>query len=290
MATMARCAAALPTLPARRRRRAARCPHDVAAGSLRRSRSLDAKAVSLDGLGRMEEQDGGRGDRHGGPGHPLALASALALPIAAVRKGLESRLEADEEFLFKLLWEVVQDQAIIVLTVVGSCGLPAFWTPEQLASACLLHATAFFNDILLVYFLAATTTEHVGEPGKRLAHMFQPSETATLGDRWACWLDKFCLYGPLGLGTALVSHVIMSAVFLKDPSMLSPAHVLKVGLVGLLHLGISSNTRYQVVNGADVLYYKVLDKGAARSATMASRLVNQVVGGRMFLWLSALIL
>ena len=67
-------------------------------------------------------------------------------------------------------------------------------------------------------------------------------------------------------------------------------YLTKVGLVGFLHLGISSNTRYQMINGADVLYYKVMDKGAARGATIASRLVNQVAGGKLFLMLSNFIL
>ena len=152
--------------------------------------------------------------------------------------------QKDDEFLFKLLWEIVQDQIIIVLTVVGTCGFPALWTPEQFANACLLHATAFFNDILLMWFLAATTSRSGGDQksagaAAELSHMFQPSETATISDRLKCWLDKFFLYAPLGLFTAVLSAGVMSG-FLSEAH--SPIYLAKVGLVGLLHLGISSNT------------------------------------------------
>ena len=118
--------------------------------------------------------------------------------------------------------------------------------------------------------------------------MFEPSATATIGDRAKCWVDKFLLYAPLGLATALLSSVVMGRFL--GPEASNPLYLCKVGLVGLIHLGVSSNTRYQMINGADVLYYRVLDKKAARSATIASRLVNQVAGGKLFLLLSALIL
>jgi len=222
------------------------------------------------------------------------VQEALTRPFAKVQQGIESRVAADPDFIFKIIWEIVQDQFIIVFTVLGSCGLPMFWTPEQLANACLLHATAFFNDILLMYFLAPTASDSgagrkSGEKkqgGKELAHMFEPVD-ASLGERLKCWLDKFFLYAPLGCLTALLSSVILN-VFLNEP--LNLTYLSKVGLVGLLHLGISSNTRYQMINGADVLYYKVLDKGAARGATIASRLVNQVAGGKLFLLLSTFVL
>ena len=285
---MVRGAAGLPRL-ARRfaacASRGAALPPSRALGRTK-SRDLDAtRAISLDRDGSRERRRG-----HGKAMDMVPLGSA----VAAVQQGLADRVAADEEFLFKLIWEVLQDQVIIVLTVVASCGLPSFWTTEQMANACLLHATAFFNDILLMWFLAATKSPHssgAGRGGKKkkgLSHMFEPSATATIGDRAKCWVDKFLLYAPLGLATALLSSVVMGRFL--GPEASNPLYLCKVGLVGLIHLGVSSNTRYQMINGADVLYYRVLDKKAARSATIASRLVNQVAGGKLFLLLSALIL
>jgi len=236
------------------------------------------------------------------------LRESLAVPLVRLQRGVESRVTADPDFLFKIVWEIVQDQFIIVFTVLSSCGLPAFWTPDQLANACLLHATAFFNDILLMYFLAptaatkdlgdesskdanakttSTTTTTTSKGSHQIAHMFEPGESVTLSDRLRCWLDKFFLYAPLGMLTALVSSVVLQG-FLKEPMNLM--YLSRVGLLGFLHLGVSSNTRYQLINGADVLYYRVLDKGAARGATIASRLVNQIAGGKLFLLLSSLVL
>ena len=210
--------------------------------------------------------------------------SALARPLLKVQSGIESRVAADPDFLFKLLWEIVQDQFIIVLTVIGSCGLPMFWTPSQLAHACLLHATALMNDVLLMYFLAPVAGESKQAGG--LSHMFEPGN-ATIAQRLRVWVDKFFLYAPLGFLTAVLSSFVLSGVVNEPINMF---YLTKVGLVGFLHLGISSNTRYQMINGADVLYYKVMDKGAARGATIASRLVNQVAGGKLFLMLSNFIL
>lgn len=223
------------------------------------------------------------------------LRERLSVPLVKLQRGVESRVIADPDFLFKIIWEVVQDQVIIVFTVLSSCGLPMFWTPDQLANACLLHATAFFNDILLMYFLAPTANtpgkqgkeENQTNGGLGLAHMFEPGKNVTLSQRLRCWLDKFFLYAPLGMMTALLSSVILQG-FLKEPMNL--IYLSRVGLLGFLHLGVSSNTRYQMINGADVLYYRLLDKGAARGATIASRLVNQIAGGKLFLLLSSLVL
>jgi len=250
------------------------------------------------GLGNEVERASGRWED---------LRESLAVPLVRLQRGVESRVTADPDFLFKIIWEIVQDQFIIVFTVLSSCGLPAFWTPDQLANACLLHATAFFNDALLMYFLAPTAAaaaaatkdlggdessgkdakKKTGKGSHQIAHMFEPGESVTLSDRLRCWLDKFFLYAPLGMLTALISSVVLQG-FLKEPMNLM--YLSRVGLLGFLHLGVSSNTRYQLINGADVLYYRVLDKGAARGATIASRLVNQIAGGKLFLLLSSLVL
>ena len=79
-----------------------------------RRRDLDAtRAISLD-------RDGS-GERRRGDGKALDMVP-LGSAVAAVQQGLADRVAADEEFLFKLIWEVLQDQVIIVFTVVAACG------------------------------------------------------------------------------------------------------------------------------------------------------------------------
>lgn len=195
----------------------------------------------------------------------------------ALVKGLQKRQEADPEFLFKLVWEVVQDQGIIVLTLLSSIGLPTFWSPEQFAHALLLHSTALLNDILLVYFLAST-----GEKFKGAAHMFEPGLDAE--ERLGIWTKKFKLYSCCGVATACISSLALMKFV-----PLNLAKFARVGLVGLIHLGISANTRYQLINGADLLYYRMFDKKTARCCTVATRVLNQIAGGRLFLLLSSII-
>mmetsp|Transcript_3263 Transcript_3263/g.7212 ORF Transcript_3263/g.7212 Transcript_3263/m.7212 type:complete len:307 (+) Transcript_3263:188-1108(+) len=289
-------------LPARRRSCCAHPHHAPCSSSGRGRRALLDAAFETRAMKRNQANtfsgrsyDGSMeydfGSAEGRPARPRSPWDIVTRPVAQLQRGIESRVEADPDFLFKIIWEIVQDQFIIVLTVLGSQGLPTFWTPEQCANACLLHATAILNDALLMYFLAPVAGDESGSGGngskKALAHMFEPSAAATLPDRARCWLDKFFLYAPLGLLTAVVSSVVMAA-FLKES--LNFFYLSRVGLVGLLHLGISSNTRYQIINGLDVLYYRMFDKGTARGATIGSRLVNQVAGGKLFLMLSTLIL
>jgi len=192
-------------------------------------------------------------------------------------KGLQKRQEADPDFLFKLVWEVLQDQGIIVLTLLTSIGPPSFWSQEQLAHALLLHSTALLNDILLVYFLAST-----GESFKGAAHMFEPG--LNVEERLGIWVEKLKLYSICGVATACISSLALMKFVPLNLAKLS-----RVGLVGLIHLGISSNTRYQLINGADLLYYKFFDKKTARVCTVASRVLNQIAGGRLFLLLSSII-
>jgi len=211
-------------------------------------------------------------------------------PFYTLHRGIESRLAADPDFLFKLVWELVQDQGICILTVVGTCGLPAFWTSQQFAHAALLHLTALLNDALIMYFLAPVARipgQALEEAPHKIAHMFEPAEGVTISERLKCWVDKFMLYAPLGMLTGVMSCVMMQCCLGESLQM---SHLLRVALVGLIHLGISANTRYQLINGADVLYYKHLDKNQARGCTILSRVVNQIAGGRLFLLLSALLM
>ena len=218
---------------------------------------------------------------------PITLTSKS---VGKVREGLASRMEADSDFMFKLLVELIQDQIIIVFTLLVSCGAPSFWTAAQFANAALLHCTAFCNDIFLMYFLAPVAASASGDAAPpAMAHMFQDGDHA-MGARLRCWIDKFTLYAPLGVLSATASFVAMQCALGRPGDIVAGSAIARVALVGAIHLGVSANTRYQLINGADQLAAKHLDVKAARAATMGMRLCNQFIGGRLFLALSALLL
>ena len=202
-------------------------------------------------------------------------------------KGLQARQAVDPNFLFKLLAEVTLDQGIAVVTNVFTFGAYWTWSAATAASACLLHGTAFINDILLVWCLAPTplacsTKEEEG--CGVLAHCFQEGEGVTLKDRALCWFNKFKLYAVLGGIAALVSDALI--VLIVGNTKLTLGRLKTATICGALHLGISANTRYQIVNGIELLIEKTMPAAFIKPGTVAVRLANQFAGAKLFLLLS----
>jgi hypothetical protein len=54
-------------------------------------------------------------------------------------------------------------------------------------------------------------------------------------------------------------------------------------MTGALHMGISANTRYQIVNGIERVLYSILPQNVARFASVAARLSNNLLGARLWI-------
>jgi hypothetical protein len=68
-----------------------------------------------------------------------------------LNEGVQNRLAADPDFLFKLFVECGVDQVITTITNLMAFGLnPFLWSPANLATATLLHSVAALNDVALV--------------------------------------------------------------------------------------------------------------------------------------------
>ena len=63
----------------------------------------------------------------------------------------------------------------------------------------------------------------------------------------------------------------------------------RAALTGCLHLGISSNTRYQLVNGIEVVLYSRLPQATARAGSVAIRVANNFAGARLWITASSLV-
>lgn len=105
-------------------------------------------------------------------------------------------------------------------------------------------------------------------------------------DRVMCWVDKFKLYGVVGAMTALVGGVLTLSL---TGAVIFPARLARTALVGFLHLGISANTRYQTVNGLELLLSKLLSPALARIGTILVRTSNNFLGARVFLVIAGLV-
>jgi hypothetical protein len=151
---------------------------------------------------------------------------------------------------------------------------------------------ALFNDLALVWCLAPTSAAKEGDAAAaaaqdpaQMAHCFQPGDF-TVAQRALCWVRKWRLYSVIGCAAAVLS-MALTGVVSRDASLLAAPRLARAALTGCLHLGISANSRYQLVNGAEVLMYRSLPTGVARVGSVALRFANNCLGARLWIALSA---
>lgn len=164
---------------------------------------------------------------------------------------------------------------------------PLLWPLESALQAVAQLIVAGLNDVALVWCLAPVVRDPADEEaeaaGERLpAHVFESGDY-TLGQRGQAFAAKAQLYAVIGAFTGLLSTVL-TAVLSREASLFGAAVWARATLVGALHLGISANVRYQLVNGVEVVLYSRLPTAAARSASVALRFANNVSG--TFLWIA----
>jgi hypothetical protein len=144
-----------------------------------------------------------------------------------------------------------------------------------------------FNDVALVWCLApaaAGAGASAQDAALNMAHVFEPGPF-TVAQRAATWARKWRLYSVIGLATGLLS-LLLTGVLSRQAALLAPAALGRAALTGALHLGISANTRYQIVNGIEVLLYAAMPKAAARVASVALRFANNCAGSLSWILLS----
>lgn len=161
---------------------------------------------------------------------------------------------------------------------------PLMLTPHCSRAQCFV---ACFNDLALVWCLAPTGAPKAAEedPALSMAHVFQPGDF-TVAQRAATWVRKWRLYSVIGAATGFLS-MALTGVLSRDASLLAVPLLARAALTGCLHLGVSANTRYQLVNGAEVLLYRALPTGVARLGSIAVRFGNNCAGARLWIALSA---
>ena len=194
-------------------------------------------------------------------------------------------MDNDASFLFKLGAEVGMDEVITLSANLAARGLRFWlWNVDVVLQVVSQMLVAAFNDMALVYFLApgATTAAHTGP-----SHVFQPGAFST-AERLMCWVNKWRLYTVIGACTGLLS-IVVTAVLSREPSLFGLAVWGRATLIGCLHLGISANTRYQLVNGVEVLIYRSLPTSIARAGSVAVRFANNCAGSFSWILLSDLI-
>ncbi|KAK3272677.1 hypothetical protein CYMTET_19042 [Cymbomonas tetramitiformis] len=205
--------------------------------------------------------------------------------LSPITIGISERIEADSEFWFKMGVEICFDQFITGLTNLAVLGSnPWLWSTGAIAQAAMLHFTALFNDAVLVWYLAPKVGTDISSPKAQISHCFQSGPDFTLADRVACWFSKFSLYSAIGSMTALLSALCITTLTARACTL---QYLATAFVVGAISLGVSSNTRYQIVNGIEILLYNAFPKTLARLLSAAFRIGNNFLGARIFLMIAA---
>lgn len=217
---------------------------------------------------------------------------------------LRNRMLADPSFLFKVGTEVVIDSCCATFAEVNKRGKD-FWAEFELYAADLL--VGIVVDIALVGMLAPYA--RIGKRSissgflGRMQHVCaalpssvfeaeRPGIRFSLQQRIATYFYKGVLYGSVGFGCGLIGQGIANMIMNAKRSIKKleedipvPPLVKSAALWGVF-LAVSSNTRYQIVNGLESLVEaSPLAKQispVALAFTVGVRFANNIYGGMQF--------
>lgn len=124
--------------------------------------------------------------------------------------------------------------------------------------------------------------------------MFEPG-AFTLMNRLGTFVYKGTIFAAVGFGAGLVGTAISNGLIAMrkkmDPTFETPNKpppTVLNAVTWALHMGISSNLRYQTLNGVEFLLQKGLSPLAFKSSVIVLRCLNNVLGGMSFVILARL--
>ncbi|XP_055836294.1 protein RETICULATA-RELATED 1, chloroplastic [Solanum dulcamara] len=217
---------------------------------------------------------------------------------------LRNRMLADPSFLFKVGTEIVIDSCCATFAEVQKRGKD-FWAEFELYAADLL--VGIVVDIALVGMLApyvrigkqSVSSSSFGRfrhaCGALPSSVFEaerPGCKFTLQQRISTFFYKGFLYGSVGFGCGLVGQGIANLIMITKRSIKKsqedipvPPLIKSAALWGFF-LAVSSNTRYQIINGLERLVEAspVAKRvpPVALAFTVGVRFANNIYGGMQF--------
>jgi hypothetical protein len=212
--------------------------------------------------------------------------------LASFKRGINQRLEADKNFVFKLLTEICIDELITLSVLIWVTGLNSeAWTPTIRLAALVQMLSAALNDTLIVYFLAPTgsSVDKDGSGGGKpaLAHVFQAGDYS-IKERIGCYFAKAKFYLVIGSATCTVATFFAKALGGNLAGFFPGVFVQSI-MLGGIHMSVSANTRYQIVNGIERVIYEKLPPKISRAGSVLVRTTNNFLGARLWIVLTKLI-
>ncbi|XP_050212667.1 protein RETICULATA, chloroplastic-like [Mercurialis annua] len=217
---------------------------------------------------------------------------------------LRNRMLADPSFLFKIGTEIVIDSCCATFAEVQKRGKD-FWAEFELYVADLLVGVVV--NVALVGMLAPYV--RIGRPsvskgfigwaqhayGALPSSVFEaerPGCRFTLNQRIATYFYKGVLYGSVGFGCGIVGQGIANLIMTAKRSIkkseddIPVPPLLKSAALWGVFLAVSSNIRYQIINGLErVVEASPVAKQVppvAMAFTVGVRFANNVYGGMQF--------
>ncbi|KAK7394929.1 hypothetical protein VNO78_15470 [Psophocarpus tetragonolobus] len=248
-----------------------------------------------DGVGRGGGGGGGGGggDSWGEGGNSKDSSFGI---LGLFLNGWRSRVAADPQFPFKVLMEELVGVSACVLGDMAS--RPNFGLNELDFVFSTLVVGAILN-FTLMYLLAPTMTSSASSLPAFFAscpksHMFEPGAYSLL-DRFGTLVYKGTIFAVVGFGAGLVGTTLSNGLIKMrkkmDPNFETPNKpppTILNSLTWAAHMGISSNLRYQTLNGIEFMLERVLNPLAFKSSVLVLRCVNNVLGGMSFVVLARL--
>ncbi|XVF29751.1 hypothetical protein REPUB_Repub15cG0149000 [Reevesia pubescens] len=208
--------------------------------------------------------------------------------------GWRDRVAADSQFPFKVLMEELVGVSACVLGDMAS--RPNFGLNEL----DFVFSTLIVGSILnftLMYLLAPTASASSSSLPAIFAncpqsHMFEPG-AYTFMNRLGTFVYKGAVFAAVGFAAGLVGTAISNGLIKMrkkmDPSFETPNKApptLLNALTWATHMGISSNLRYQTLNGIEFLLAKGVSPLVFKSSVVVLRCLNNILGGMSFVILA----
>lgn len=220
--------------------------------------------------------------------------------------GWEARVAADPQFIYKVFVEQVIGVAAAVIgdmsgrphwglyeldfvfstLVVGS--ILNFSLMYLLAPAAAVPGSAAASGLVSKIF-SESTLQSWGAPG---GHMFEPG-AYSLSRRLLNLAYKGGVFGVVGLGAGIVGTCVSNGLIAVrkalDPAFEPQNSLPNVPLNAACwatHMGVSSNIRYQMINGFEMALQPRLPPLAFRMLSSGVRTGNNILGGMSFVLLA----
>ncbi|KAK6914732.1 Protein RETICULATA-related [Dillenia turbinata] len=240
--------------------------------------------------------DNGGWDPDWNAGEPDKSSSDSFGILGLFLSGWRSRVVADPQFPFKVLMEELVGVSACVLGDMAS--RPNFGLNELDFVFSTLIVGSILNFVLM-YLLAPTAATSAANVPAIFAscpqsHMFETGAYSIL-QRLGTFIYKGTVFAAVGFAAGLVGTAISNSLIKirkkMDPNFETPNKpppTLLNALTWALHMGLSSNFRYQTLNGIEFLLAKGLPPAVFKTSVVVLRCLNNVIGGVSFVVLARL--